>query len=90
MINRRWAVSNCRDAAVESGTDASCSGLIVPEAARKRIDSADRSVPPFPGAHRRHTNTKSRGGITEVIVNEDVITSGAPPLVVYKKEAEVS
>lgn len=32
----------------------------------------------------------SRGGIKEVIVNEDVITKNELPLIVYQKEAEVS
>jgi ATP-dependent Clp protease ATP-binding subunit ClpX len=32
----------------------------------------------------------SRGGIREVIVNEEVITRGGAPLLVYAKEAEVS
>jgi ATP-dependent Clp protease ATP-binding subunit ClpX len=32
----------------------------------------------------------SRGGIKEVVVNEEVITRNDPPLIVYQKEAEVS
>jgi ATP-dependent Clp protease ATP-binding subunit ClpX len=32
----------------------------------------------------------SRGGIKEVVINEEVITKGEPPLIVYTKEAELA
>ena len=32
----------------------------------------------------------SRSGIKEVVINEEVITKGEPPLIVYQKEAEMA
>ena len=53
-----------RRRAVDSGNGSSRSGAADPAARQKLHRLDDRSVPPPDGAHRRHTNMCSRGGIT--------------------------